>query len=220
MGLVIGLFLAEIVFFLGFLFFSKTNYNRRFKTKYDLRNTFPYELNYEATFKDNFAGNVCYVLMCIINVGIYALSMDTLVQGTLAFNLVGAIITTISLILVLFVPLKLLKTHLLCSTALIIGVFLSFAAIGYTSLDFYNILSYDIFLITCILGFAFAIFMVGLIMNPKLTTWAKAEKVEVDGQVIYKRPKYIVLAFSEWLSIILTLVAGLLQTLLVIFLNI
>lgn len=220
MGLTIGFFVAEVVFFFGFLFFSRANYNRRFKTKYDMRNMFPYELNYESSFKDNFAGNICYVLMCMVNVGLYVSSMDTLVQGTLAFNLIGSIITTISLLLVLLVPLKLLKTHLICSTALIIGVFLSFAAIGFTSLDFYNILSYETFLVTCISGFVFALVMVGIIMNPKLTTWANAEKVEVDGQITYRRPKYIVLAFSEWLSICLTLVAALLQTILVIFLNI
>lgn len=220
MGLTIGFLFAEIIFFFGFLFFSRSNYNRRFKTKYDLRNMFPYELNYEATFKDNFAGNISYALMCVANVGLYISSMDTLVQGTLAFNLVGAIITTISLVLVLFVPLKLLKTHLICSTALIIGVFLSFAAIGYTSLDFYNILSYDSFIVTCILGFAFALIVVGIIMNPKLTTWAKAEKVEINGEITYRRPRYIVLAFSEWLCICLTLVSALLQTLLTIFINI
>ena len=214
MGLVLGFFLLETLFFLGFLGLSILKYKERFNLKYDLRNTFPYEFNYEATIKDNLFGNILFVLMAVSNVLVYAFSMDVPFQSTLLFNLVSAIINSITLMLVLFVPLKLLKTHLLCTTLFIISTFLSFASIGFTALNFHSMLNYNYFIVLAIVAFVFALFVFGIIMNPKLTTWAKAEKVEVDGQVVYKRPKYIVLAFSEWLCISLTLVSSCLQMIL------
>ncbi|MBR2507495.1 MAG: hypothetical protein IKB70_11555 [Bacilli bacterium] len=217
MGPVLGFFLLEILFFVGFLAFSIIRYKQRFNMRYDLRNTFPYELNFESKFSDNLFGNVLFLMMVLSNLMIYVFSMNVQIQSTLLFNLVSAIINSISLVLVLFVPLKLLKTHLAGTTVFIISTFLNFASIGFTSLNFYSILNYNHFVVLAIISFVFAIFVFLIIMNPKLTTWANAEKVEVDGQVTYKRPKYIVLAFSEWLCIILTLVSATLQFILFTF---
>lgn len=214
MGAVLGCFIVEIIFFTVFFVSSRIKYNRRFSQKYDLRNMFPYELNYESKFQDNFIGNITFILMVLSHVGVFVFSMDTLIQSTLAFNLVAALLTSITTLLILFVPLKLLKTHLICTTLFIISTFLSFASIGYTTLNFSSLLNYNYLIILAIISFAFALVVFGIIMNPKLTMWAKAEKLEVDGQVVYKRPKYIVLAFSEWLCILLNLAAGLLQTIL------
>ena len=60
-----------------------------------------------------------------------------------------------------------------------------------------------------ILGIAscvIAIAVLFLIVNPKLKNWAKLE-VETDGdQKTYKRGKVFILAFTEWLILLLSVV--------------
>ena len=121
MGAVLGCFIVEIVFFAAFFVFSRIKYNQRFSQKYDLRNMFPYELNYESKFQDNFIGNTTFILMVLSHVGVFAFSMNTLIQSTLAFNLVTSLLVSITTLLILFVPLKLLKTHLICTFLCIIS---------------------------------------------------------------------------------------------------
>jgi hypothetical protein len=128
--------------------------------------------------------------------------MSYYLNTKLLFNLVTSILYSIAILLVVFVPLKLLRTHLICSTFLIGASFLNFAALGFTFLDFYNLFKNNvIFVVFSIFSFVIALFYFLLVMNPKLTSWAKVEKAEQNGKTIYKRPKYFVLAFTEWLCI-------------------
>ena len=41
--------------------------------KYDLRNHYPYELNYEGEFKDNLTGNVAIILSAAFSIAFYTL---------------------------------------------------------------------------------------------------------------------------------------------------
>lgn len=68
-----------------------------------------------------------------------------------------------------------------------------------------------------ILEFFFAIVLVGLVINPKLSKWTELESVgNEDGSVEVRRPKPFVLAFSEWCALcidllsVLTFVIGIL----------
>ena len=55
-----------------------------------------------------------------------------------------------------------------------------------------------------ILMFVIALIVVIVMVNPRLKTWAKLEKVvDEDGNSSLKRPKPFVLAFSEWITIFL-----------------
>lgn len=214
MGYIIGFFIAEVVFFIGFLIFSRLNYHKRFSTIYDHRNMFPYELNYESRFSDNLAGNICFLFFVGLHLSVSILCMDSILNEKFIFNLISTILYCVSVLLVLFVPLKLLKTHLMCSTFIIGASFLSFSSIGYTLLTLYKPFGeYPIFVILSILSFIIAIFYFILVMNPKLTTWAKLEKVEQNGKTIYQRPKVFYLALCEWLGIFGVPVASLLMSL-------
>ena len=220
MGYVIGFLIAEIIFFSAFIIFSRLNYKKRFSNTYDHRNMFPYELNYESNFSDNMLGNICFLFFVASHLGLSVVSMSSILNDRLIFNLITTILLTVATLLVVFVPLKLLKTHLVCSTFIIGAAFLSFASIGYTLLTFYGVFGKKIeFLVFAIISLLFAVFYFLVIMNPKLTSWAKVEKVEQDGKTIYQRPKYFTLAFSEWLSIFGVPVASVLIALTYILIN-
>lgn len=220
MPFVISFFVAELIFFAAFIIFSGFNYKKRFETKYNPKNMFPYEINYESRFSENMIGNICFVLFLTLHLGVFVLQMNYFLNERLVFNLVTSILYVVTSALVFFVPLRLLKTHLICSTLLIGASFLNFASLGYTAFDFYNLFNKEApFIVLTIIGFVVAIFYFGVVMNPKLTSWAKVDKVEQNGKTIYQRPKIFVLAFSEWLSIYGLPVASLLGTLTYIFIS-
>ena len=73
-GWLIGLASLSILFFFAYLFFSSNNYKRRFKDKYDLRNHFPYEFNYESKFFDNPLGNVSLIMSMLFSIAFYSLT--------------------------------------------------------------------------------------------------------------------------------------------------
>ncbi len=61
-----------------------------------------------------------------------------------------------------------------------------------------------------ILEFLFALVLVGLAVNPKLSKWTELERVgNEDGSVEIRRPKPFVLAFSEWCALALDLLSAL-----------
>jgi hypothetical protein len=50
-----------------------------------------------------------------------------------------------------------------------------------------------------------------IMVNPKLANWAKLESsVDESGAIVEKRPKYFVLAFSEWLVVLTGVVSSVL----------
>ena len=59
-------------------------------------------------------------------------------------------------------------------------------------------------LILAIAAFVFALGNLVLIFNPKLTKWAKLETSNDGGEVTVSRGKIFILAFSEWLTLLLT----------------
>lgn len=60
--------------------------------------------------------------------------------------------------------------------------------------------------------FALALAVAIILVNPRLKTWAKLEKVvEEDGSSSLKRPKPFVLAFSEWLVIFIGVLSWLMS---------
>ena len=65
-----------------------------------------------------------------------------------------------------------------------------------------------------IIMFAIALAVAIILVNPRLKTWAKLEKVvDEDGASSLKRPKPFVLAFSEWIVIFLGVLSYILTAL-------
>lgn len=198
---------ASIIFFIGYILISKSNYYQRFKMEYHMRNTFPYEFNYQGTFKDNLVGNLFLCLSFITSMANYAM-FDMTHSGFMIFVMVVGFFSSIMVLVINFVPLRLLKAHIISSVLTLIAGFALPASLSIASFSIYNANENKLALATAIISLVLTIFVFILLMNPNLTHWAQAEKkTNDDGTVTYIRPKYFVLAFTEWLCVI-TIIAS------------
>ena len=191
----------------GFIAFSFTNYKERFHLPYDLRNHFPYELNYESKFKDNFLGNLLLALAIGCGIAFYITFDSAKQNGYFLFVMVGGIIHLLSIFFLAFVPLKLTKSHLALVTLEIVLSFLIPFAIAINASLTYNTSKDNSYLTFIILPTILCIAIFILIMNPKLTKWSKMdEKKNEDGTTTYLRPRYFILAFYEWILLFFSLI--------------
>lgn len=199
----LGLFLGSFLLFIIGTMISVFNYKNRFNMKYNFRNTFPYELNYKGTFKDNLFGNV---LLCISAVAmiVFFIFFDRFKNnGFLIFTMIGGIIAAVDFIVLIFMPLNILKGHLFAVVVLFAIALLSTASTA--AGNFFRL--YDDktkfnYLAAGLIATLLCIFAVVITLNPKLKYWAQlSPEPNKDGTKSYKRPKYFVLAYSEWVLI-------------------
>lgn len=203
MDFILILFILSVLSFIGFIYFSFSNYKKRFNNTYDVRNMFPYELNFEGKFQDNLLGNLFLTIYSVSSL-VLAILLPVYHKGSggIVFLMVASILTYFFAAFICFAPLKYLRLHILTCVIFVSFTFAGFGAIAFTSLEFYNIFLEPVFIVISVFGFIFLFFLFLLLMNPKLNTWAKVEtKQNPDGTVTAIRPKYFVLAFTEWLTL-------------------
>ena len=183
---------------------SQANYKQRFKQKYDLRNTFPYEFNYESKFADNILGNIALVLCAAFALGLFSCSLTYRINnGLLLISLISGALYVLFVVLINFIPLKYLRTHMVFAVLLFVVSFVTPAAIGLTAFRVFQESKNIFALVLFIVAIVFALFNFVLVMNPKLTLNIKMQvATDEKGNEYYVRPKFIVMAFSEWLAIL------------------
>ncbi len=209
--------IGSVFLFICFLLFSCFNYKNKFKADYDFRNHFPYELNYNLKFTDNFLGNLCLVLSLLSSIFFFVFFNQDHSNGLLIFSLVSGIMVAIDIGAMIFVPLKYLRSHMALDVFLFAFTFMIPCAGAVSGLFAYNNDHTKIAtLVITILLFALTLFLFVIIMNPKLSKWTKMDSVtSEDGTISYVRPKFFVLAFSEWILIFSYFVSQILLLLLV-----
>ena len=199
--------LGQLLFMIAFILFSFINYKSRFKSDYDFRNHFPYELNYESKFKDNLIGNICLIISSTCGLAFYATFNTTYNNGYLIFAMIGGMINIVLSSILFFAPLKALRVHLGVAVFNIVLSFLVPIAFAFAASIDYSQTKNVSSLIMVILNSIICLIVFILVMNPKLSRWADLDKKEnKDGTVTYARPKYFVLAFTEWLLYFLTII--------------
>ena len=201
-GWFIGLAAASIIFFVFSIINSRANFKNRFQKVYDLRNHFPYEFNYESPFSLNILGNVALIMSLAFSVGLFALTaVKVRTNGYVLYSLITGILFSIFVGVIHFIPLKTMKTHMIFSVLLLGLAFITPCAIGLGSFAYYQetkkIFSLVLFIVSIVVG----VFYFGVAMNPKLSMNFKLIAVtDEKGNQIYLRPKFIIMAFSEWLA--------------------
>ena len=217
-GLSIGLVSASFLFFFAFFLFGIFYYQKRFNLKYDIRNTFPYEINYQQSFLDNIFVNIFLILFAVSSIGFFVF-FD--IKNILSVNMVptvGGIFLAICIFFLFFADLKYIRFHMILLILTSISAFAlasGVALVGFRSFQLDNQDYYS--LIICIIAALIALFLFGVMMNPKLSFHLEMKKaVGVDGKEKLVRPKFFVLAISEWLFIFSILLSELLLLLLYI----
>lgn len=220
-GWFIGLAAASIILFIAYFLLSTFNYKKRFENKYDVKCFFPYELNYESKLTDNLLGNIALILSMFTSMGLFALGLAYFkTNGYLIAALIAGIIYSILVLGIHFTPLKLLKFHFVVMIILFVAAFFTPMALGLTSFNVYQNTKNVFTLVLMIISFIVGLVMFVFVMNPKLSFNIKM-KVAVDeqGNEKYIRPKFILVAFTEWLMVLLLPVSQILYCLLIIVLS-
>ena len=214
---VIALGACTAVFFAVYLVFSFTNYRKRFSEKYDLKNHFPYEFNFSSHFSDNILGNTALIFQTAISISFYAIALaysnkDGVIYAVIASGILYALLNCA----VNFVPLKTIRFHLSVSIILFVCSFFLPASIGLAFFRHYQLEADTLSLVMSIVSVVVALFNFVLVMNPKLSLSIKMNiGIDEKGQEYYVRPKYIMMAFTEWLMILSFLVDNVLFILLI-----
>ena len=193
----------SIIFFGLFLYLSSINYKKRFSNKYNIKNMFPYEFNFESSFKDNLYGNIALIISALTSLLFFVFACRGTTNGAVIFLLISGALASALYPFVAFVNVKYLKLHLAVDIIYFLAVFMTLCSSGIVAFAYYR--AWDdldpVCLTFFIIAMVFALVFFVILLNPRLTTWAKLnEEKQPDGTVIYVRPKYFPLAFTEWLA--------------------
>lgn len=208
--------------FLGvFLVFSLISYFDQNKKKYDFRNCFPNELNNYTVTRDNIFGRISLIISAVAIIFFYTtypLDLTSYHFGLAVFASVMGIISAVAMVLIVFVPFLNLKLHLVSDIVLFSSTFMLNIGIAFLALwelrD--NTASINILkTISGVIAFILSLFLIILVMNSKMKEWSKLnEKTSEDGTITHERPRWFVLAYTEWIFI-LTLFVDLLLLVLI-----
>ena len=195
----LGFLLACLFLFICFVLASRVNYKNRFKLNYSLRQHFPYELNYQGKYKDNIYGNLLYAVFFICSVLFLVFFDQNHNSGYLIFALVAGGILLLSLTSLIYISFDHLRLHMIMvAISFIFSLSFSFSIV-LASYYKYKEVSSPSAIVSMIMGIVAVLAVVILLLNPRLAHWADMDKeTKEDGTVVMKRPKWFVLAYSEW----------------------
>ena len=192
--------ILSILFFGIYFIASSFAYSHRFKNRYSIKNMFPFEFNYEGTFRMNFYGNSAMILTLFSMIAFFIFYDQSFTNGFFIASLFIGIIGAICIGALSFVPMKLYRLHFVFATILFGAVLALSSLITIASFRHWQELDYKTSGIAFFIGTFTTLATFIMIMNPKLTKPVRGIEVEQeDGSKIMKRPSIIHLAFSEWL---------------------
>lgn len=194
-----SLFIGVVMCVIG-----RSNYQLRFQEKYSFFRHFPYEMHQDALMKFNlfFRFVLALFIASYIMFQIAVFSNFTQVSHWLCM-IVGAL-SGLLLLTLFLLSMREMKLHLFAFSASLGTTILSYAALAY--LAFTTPVEIPGRLVLKILSIALPSLLLLFSFHPKMKTWMKLEKeVQEDGTFIYKRPRFLSLAFMEWMIILFLL---------------
>ena len=207
MILTLGILIVIIVFFSLLIVASTLIYRRRMQVTYSIKNMFPFEFTYRSDFKTSFYTYMFLLLFAFASIAFFITFDMTYRNGYHIFTLISGTACSLLIVAIFMVPLTRLRLHTILT---IIFFTLNFACAGSVFISAWksNQEYFSVIKIIClVIGGAIIFTQFGSILNPRMTLNIKAEeKVNENGEKIMVRPKWVVLAFTEWLHIILFII--------------
>ena len=199
MAIRVSSLLAAIAFFLLFAIASRFTYKNRFKVDYSVKNMFPFEFNYNAAFHVNLYGNCGIVLSIFASIFFFVFLDTSYHSGYLIACMISGIISAIMVLCLSFLQPKLYKWHFIFAALLFTSLFMTAALLAIEAFSYWHNANMAIGGVTFFVSTLLAIFIFAIAMNPRLTKPVKSEVKVIDGVEMNVRPKYVALAFSEWI---------------------
>ena len=207
--IVIGIAIAALLFTFIFVFNSKKINLKRFS----LLNEFPSEV-YQNT-KNKKVAVISYILffaatftlMVLLPLRVKELEIEVSIQFLAGFVLVLFMLGVLGMAVQVVVVPNYVKIHTMIFLASQLLLFLASLVFGFESFSIYKVLEESKYLVLSIISFAMALAYLTALFNPKLATWTKMEQKKMTSdEIVYVRPKVIVLALYEWINYLLVIV--------------
>ena len=184
------------------------------------RNCFPYEAYIDKEKNQDKLARALQVMVLIATLvpSIFSLSafinskVDTNFNIYNSFFLVLSVMAAVGFLLISIIPLKSPRSHLIVFFAFLATMILKKTVGGVTLLQ----LGAEWSDATKIIGIVVLVTLlveIFLLVNPKLKTWDKLERVtNSKGEEVLARPKWFVLAYSEWIVFGVGIIVDILMT--------
>lgn len=200
-GLFIGLLLFIVFFFAIFFIAGKLHYSAKYQKSYSIKNIFPFELNYNSHFLDNFYSNLGIILSILAGITYYTYFLFVYrSDGLLIAVGVTGITAYIAMLFLPFVSFNDLKLHVLVDAILFVSALANSGLIMVSGYKYRSEGCEALFILAYYLGLFFLLLNTAILINPKLTSKiCPIEKFGENGEKVHERPRYIVWAFTEWL---------------------
>ena len=174
-----------------------SNYNSLSSSKYSFLNCFPFEMNDKPRMRFNFLFRCLLALLAAA----YAVPVIFMLKDNDIFLIrsvmILGIFLALSMISIFLIDLRYYKTHCVAAIFFFILSVAFNGFVGYTILIFPQYRLYKIF---PFIMFALSLLIIGLVLNPKLKQWMR---LAVDENGNLQRPRISLLAFTEWLVILI-----------------
>lgn len=207
MILTVGVLIVAVLFFALLIVVSPLLYKRRIGVKYSFKNMFPFELNYKSVLKENFYTYLFLSLFVMASVGLFATFDRTYQNGFHIFSMISGIICALLIVALFIVPLTNLRMHVIFVSLFFTLNFASSASILVSAWKSNQEYLAPLKIVCIVIGIIILIAGFITIVNPRMTLNIRAEeKVNENGEKVLMRPKWVVLALTEWLHIILFII--------------
>lgn len=197
----IALLTASFIIFVIYFRYSIANYDSKVKNdRFNVRNHFPYELNFNADLKTNYTGEILLIVSYICSLVFFTLM---LVKTTNSYQIVASIsgiVLVVSLFFLSHLSLSYITKHIISViVAMISFVMFNFSLFNYAR-QFYQYTLDTMYLIVLIISIIGLLFAIVFVLLPNLTFDVKlVEKVDENKVVKYVRPNFVISAFCEWI---------------------
>ena len=202
----ISLFALTVTLFILLMIVSFLLYKKRNDEDFNLKNSFPFELNYHSEFKENFYTHIFISLYIIASAGFYATFHMTYNNGYLIFIMIGGVLSSLAIYALFYIPLLRLRLHIIVDA---IFFALRLAISGALIIVSWRLIQKGVNwanITSIVLASIATLATIAIIINPRLDLNFKLmEVVKENGETEEVRPKYVALAFSEWLLIFLNI---------------
>ncbi len=201
--------LVALIVFVVLFNVGRSNYLEVKKEKFDLKNTFPYEM--QSQFNAKYNWHVRFIsLFFALAMSLFAVNAFDITFMSILSIITGLmIINAIAIMLLFIIDMRRASLHMAIAVIHFGLTFLSYVLVAYYV---FFVKSSDYPLAMGIICLTFALMILLLCINPKLYKWMFMEKVEEEGKVELKRPKVIMLALYEWIFIALAISLNLIIT--------
>lgn len=207
-----GLLVPSLLFLCLGVGFASALFRKKRGRRFDIRNEFPFELA-EGANPSLRISRICFILWGVLDASLsfYLLWSIERHSFLLSMSVIFAIFMVarnVAIVALFYIPAYRFKPHFFAFVGS--GALTGFGA----AISVIICANFHAFAGEAVIPFAIFIGLLGagamlVLANPKLANWAKLESsVDESGAIVEKRPKYFVLAFSEWLVLFLAIVSS------------